>query len=792
MPPNPDVPDAFINAVQRYTPDSSGTFAAQLLWQRGIQTVEALIPFADPDAYHPTSPDAFGEEMEWAIARLTSAYHTGETIAIWGDFDADGVTATSVLWDGLGQFFPQGDRLSYLIPNRLKESHGLSIAGLDTLAEKGVTLIITCDTGSTNLVELDHARSRGMDVIVTDHHTLPPQRPNVTAIINPRSLSADHALAHLSGVAVAYKLVEALYEVLPDVPQMPLEHLLDLVAIGLIADLVELKGDCRYLAQVGIERLQTQIRYPTRPGIAALLNLCRRTGDRPTDISFGIGPRINAISRIYGDAHFCVDLLTSTDADLCRKLAEDTEMANLRRKALQRDVVNQVTVRLAELDVSTTEVIVLVDAQWPVGILGLVAGQIAQDYNRPTILLTHSEGQEAIARGSARSVNGIDLYDLVNSQSHLLLGFGGHPFAAGLSLRADDVSLFTDAINQEFRARYGSAIAQTPTLQADLTVHVSDLGQALFRELNLLEPYGMGNPIPRLLIQNCWFENVWHKKIQDLQNRKLNYIKTTFKVWDDSVQQGFPGSWWGHYKDELPEGRCDALVELDYNSAPNGKTNAQYEVRLIAVRPSSVASPYQDRQTGTRSGDAPSLQLLDWRIEKPNDEATGNLSQLTPIAVDDRPATWQQFYDSLIQAQVRNAPLAIAFPPPVDQTPENIWKTLVGIAKYLTRTQHTTTTEELQHALGMGWRSLQLGFTALNALGFRLTVTGQDVAITYLDTSEDSSEQASGNSEESHALYLIQVFMAAVGEEQFRQRFFHEIPASTLKAAADQFLQNTQ
>jgi single-stranded-DNA-specific exonuclease len=293
-PPNLSIPDNFIRAVRRLTPESSGECAATLLWQRGIQTVDALAPFVDPTAYEPASPFAFGEEMEWAIARLTTAYHQQETVAIWGDFDADGVTATSVLWDGLGQFFPQGDRLSYVIPNRLKESHGLLRSGIEALAKRGVTLIITCDTGSTNRAELDHAHDLGMDVIVTDHHTLPPERPTATAIINPRSLSPDHPLAHLSGVAVAYKLVEALYDALPAVPELPLEHLLGLVAIGLIADLVELKGDCRYLAQVGIQRLQTQVKTPTRPGIAALLNLCRRTGDRPTDISFGIGPRINA------------------------------------------------------------------------------------------------------------------------------------------------------------------------------------------------------------------------------------------------------------------------------------------------------------------------------------------------------------------------------------------------------------------------------------------------------------------------------------------------------------------
>ncbi|MEL6320896.1 MAG: single-stranded-DNA-specific exonuclease RecJ, partial [Cyanobacteria bacterium J06626_14] len=596
----------FMQAVKAYVPNSDGQFAAQLLWKRGIQTIEQLEPFINPEAYQQTLASAFGDEMNRAIARLQLAYESREAVAIWGDFDADGVTATSVLWEGFGQFFPQGDRLSYFIPNRLTDSHGLSIHGIDRLAEKGITLIVTCDTGSTNLAEIDHANRLGIDIIVTDHHTLAERRPDVVAIINPRSLPMGHPLSHLSGVAVGYKLVEALYNALPTVPTQPLHALLDLVAIGLIADLVELKGDCRYLAQMGIRQLQTQVTHPTRPGIAELLKYCRRSGDRPTDISFGIGPRINAISRIYGDAHFCVELLTSTDVERCRELAEATELANVRRKALQRDVEQQVMLKLAELDLSTTGVIVLADAQWPVGVLGLVAGKIAQTYGRPTILLNTSTVEastsdaaasaqgHAVARGSARSVNSINLYELVKSQAHLLQGFGGHPFAAGLSLRTEDVVLFADAINQEFRARYGTAIAQHPVVNIDLTVRVADLGKSLFRELNVLEPYGMGNPIPKLVIRHCWFKKVWNQKIRDLTNRKLNYIKTTFEIWDDSVDQGFHGTWWGHYKEDIPDGRCDAVVELDYNSAPYGNRKPRYEVRLIAVRRAmAAASPYR-------------------------------------------------------------------------------------------------------------------------------------------------------------------------------------------------------
>jgi len=295
-------PEWFIQEIRRHAPDIAGHYAGQLLWQRGIRDRQGVAGFLNPNLVQPASPFEFGQEMHWAVERLLAAQRAGGKVAIWGDFDADGITATAVLWEGLGQFFPQYLQLTYYIPNRLTESHGLNRQGIDALAQSGTQLIVTCDTGSTNLEEIEYAGELGIDIIVTDHHTLLEQRPPVVAIINPRSLPASHQMANLSGVAVAYKLVEALYLTLPHIPQQPLEDLLDLVAIGLIADLVQLTGDCRYLAQQGIKRLQQQLSSPTRPGVQKLLQLCQRAGDRPTDISFGLGPRINAVSRIHGDS----------------------------------------------------------------------------------------------------------------------------------------------------------------------------------------------------------------------------------------------------------------------------------------------------------------------------------------------------------------------------------------------------------------------------------------------------------------------------------------------------------
>ncbi|UWU49373.1 single-stranded-DNA-specific exonuclease RecJ [Limnospira platensis C1] len=264
--PSRKIPDWMIAEIRRHHPNISGKYLSQLLLSRGISTPEKLTRFLEIDSYQPASPAEFGAEMQQAIARLTLAYqrcishNNPEKIVIWGDFDPDGITATAVLWEGLRQFF--GSSVSYTIPNRLTDSHGLNQRGIETLAAQGCSLIITCDTGSTNLAELQLAQNLGIDVIITDHHTLPPTRPPVVAIINPRNLPSDHPLYHLSGVAIAYKLVEALYMALPGVSQQPLENLLDLVAIGLIADLVEITGDCRYLAKRGFNNSKNNRKTP--------------------------------------------------------------------------------------------------------------------------------------------------------------------------------------------------------------------------------------------------------------------------------------------------------------------------------------------------------------------------------------------------------------------------------------------------------------------------------------------------------------------------------------------------
>lgn len=751
--------DSFVQRVHGLTQGKGDRHLAQLLWQRDLADIDKLPGFLNPDHYTPTSAFDFGQEMKRAMGRLVQARVAQEKIAIWGDFDADGVTATSVLWEGLGQFFAQENQLTYYVPNRLTESHGLNNAGIDQLKAWGATLIVTCDTGSTNLTEIAYAKTLGIEIIVTDHHTLPGDRPDVLAIINPRYFAETHPLYHLSGVAVAYKLIEALYATLPEIPTQPVTNLLDLVAIGLIADLVALKGDCRYLAQMGIRELQKQMSPETvvHPGIKFLLEACRKTGDRPTDISFGIGPRINAVSRIHGDASFCVELLTSRDLNRCRDLAQQAELANTRRKEIQNTVAQQAKRQAEKFDLSTTGVLILADPQWQGGVLGLVANQVAQEFGRPTILLTYDRDQE-LWKGSARSALGIDLYELVHSQAHLLHRFGGHPFAAGLSLKPENLELFQMGINQKARQLLGDNASQGSPLNIDLTVTVNALGKDLFQELKCLEPCGMGNPVPKILVQHCGLEVTHFHKLKDKFNRKLNYYKTDFLIWDETGE--IEGIWWGGHPDDLLQGNgLDVVLELDYSSVTRA-----YFVRLLGIRQSI---PSADNGVAT---DKTQRTLIDCR-----QQANADIDPTQYILQADCPVVWQDLYPNYQQAIAKTQPLALMYDEPPTLDPDQSLRLLIGIAKYLADSAKTVSIQTLITKLGGGDRRLKLGLAALINFGFSYDINDETISL--------------HRTEPQAAPEKIEQFQSLIAEESFQQKYFIEVPLTVMQQTLEATVQ---
>ncbi len=775
------IPTGFVDTVCNLSGLEDGHYAAQLLWLRGFRDSNKLEGFINCDAYQPTNPSsAFGQEIKRAIYRIQKARVNTEKVAIWGDFDADGITATSLLKEGLAEFLPHKEQLTSYIPNRFRESHGLNCQGIDNLKQWGANLIITCDTGSTNLNEIIYAKSLGIDLIITDHHTLPDHRPEVFSFLNPRQFAQTHPLYHLSGVAVAYKLIEALYLAFPHIPQNPLENLLDLVAIGLISDLVQLTGDCRYLAQKGIQQLQKQMENPTRPSVAYLLKLCKSKGDRPTDISFGIGPRINAISRIKGDASFCVELLTSKDEQRCQKLAEETNLVNTRRKLLQQRIAKEAVKKLQEIDLSTTGVIVLSDSQWDSGVLGLVANQIALEYARPTILLTTKDesfnhqsidnlssnstfpnstsinSNLKLARGSARSINNIDLYDLVKTQEKLLHRFGGHPYAAGLSLPVENIPIFTEAINQQLRKKIDVNLI-TPTLQIDLVVKVSELNKNLFSNLKILEPYGMGNPIPKLLIKNCCIKDLDYGKFRDKNGKTSQNKYVKFKIYDDSIaeEKGFPGIWWGHNKYELEENQFyDIVGEFDIDSHNN-----QHRFRLVDIRKANLDS-----------------HQLNQKIDKQNNliDCRGKSLQKSELIgcnlLEECPKKWQQIQQEYYQATANSKKLALAYQANQNSA-EKTWKNLVGIAKFLSKTNKIVTLEEVGKKLNISHQTLKLGLKTLSEIGFNYSFHGDNLQVN-LTSSITISPDGNGK---------ITEFLKAVAEEEFQKQYFCQVSIKTIQ-----------
>ena len=463
------------------------------------------------------------------------------------------------------------------------------------------------------------------------------------------------------------------------------------------------------------------------------------------------------MSRIHGDASFCVELLTSQDNDRCNLLAEEAELANTRRKSLQKDTIKQVTKKLEQLDLSTTSVIVLEDRQWQGGVLGLAAGQIAQEYGRPTVLLSSGgsqDGEETMARGSARSINGIDLYQLVKSQSDLLHRFGGHPFAAGLSMPLDNLGLFREGMNQQLRQ--GNIADLMPQVKIDLVVTVADLGRDLFEELRLLEPYGMGNPIPKLLVKNCWFKNVWNQNIQDKRGRKVQYIKTSFNILDDTVKQGFSGLWWGHYKDEIPvTGRCDAIAELDFNTF-----SKRYEIRLISLKPSEEANLDAAAEATNRLIDRrKNPQQLELEIL----DSQANLLQQCPDS-------WNDIHREYRRAIHSDRSLVLAYQPDRSEDLNRVWLELLGIAKYLVRTQKQVTKQQIKDKLRLSDLSFAVGLAALQLSGFE-------------HTDRDSCYQFSYSAREpdNELSVRLKLFLNIIEEEYFQQHYFHRVELATIE-----------
>ena len=535
---------------------------AQILVRRGLHDLARARAFLDPNAYTPSPPESFAE-MDKACTRIDHAIAAGEPICIWGDFDVDGQTATTLLVQALRGLNGQ---VSYHIPVRARESHGVNREHLEAIIDSGVRLVITCDTGITASDALAYAKSRGVDVILTDHHSLPEQLPPAYATINPKLLPEDHPLSGLPGVGVAYKLAEALYQRARREAELP--GLLDLVAMGIVADLALQTGDTRYLLQRGLPVL----REARRTGLQILYELSNLQPAYLSEehIGFVLGPRLNALGRL-DDANPAVEFLTTTDPGRARGLATHLEGLNARRRLLTGQVLRGAQEMIAK-DGSLLEqaALVLAHPEWPAGVIGIVASELVERYNRPTVLLSAPPGQAA--RGSARSIESVNITEAIAAQQALLQGFGGHPMAAGLALAAENIPAFRHGLSRYIEKSLKGA-APRPTLSIDGFISLGDLSLDLVADLERLAPFGPGNPplalvIPRVTILSS-----------STIGRDGSHLQIMIKDEQDRTRRVI---WWGGADWPLPEGIFDLACVV---RASNFRGQRDVQVEWIDARP---------------------------------------------------------------------------------------------------------------------------------------------------------------------------------------------------------------
>ena len=462
---------------------------ARLLAQYGLTDPQRVRAFLDPAYYTPTSPYALPGMAE-AVACVRQSIAQGKRIRIWGDFDADGQTATAILFEALSAL---GAQVDFRLPLR-HEGHGLHPRVIYEAIQEGIGLLITCDTGTGDLESAEIAHRAGLALIITDHHDLGASLPKARAFLNPKVLKADHPLRELAGAGVAYLLAKALLEGTPH--EGVIAGVLDLVALGLIADVAAQVNEVRYLCQLGLAAL----RATARPGLAALMALAHVDQATLTerDISYQLGPRLNAVGRL-ADAAEVVELLLMRDPARAQALAEKLEALNLDRRLHTEMLMRRVLDRLeAEPELLRQGALVVEGEDWEPGVLGLVAGDLARRYQRPTILIAHRPNQPSVA--SARSVEGVDIHEAIAAQGDLLLREGGHPMAAGFTIARENVPAFRARLLEYLRAKAITAPPPEPVLWIDAHVPPHELTLDLARALGKLAPHGPLNPRPTFMV----------------------------------------------------------------------------------------------------------------------------------------------------------------------------------------------------------------------------------------------------------------------------------------------------
>ena len=454
---------------------------AQVLARRGIDTPQKLSALLDPPHRLPYDPLRI-TGMDIALKRLYAAVNNGERVGVFGDFDVDGVTGTAIIFEGLTSL---GVPVTPYLPHRVDEGHGLSNAAIDSLAAQGVTLIVTVDTGITSFAEVDYAKSLGIDVIITDHHLPHDGVPNAVASLNPKLPGGDYPFFDLCGAGIGFKLVQGLFEYYGQ-PWDP--GLLELAALGTIADLVPLLDENRYLVREGLRELAKT----RRPGLRALYSSARVDPDEITaeTVSFQIAPRLNSAGRM-GDPMDSFKLLTTTSPEEAGALTRKLESLNMERRAASEEayvIADQLVAEMGELP----SLLVISDARFQRGVSGLIAGRLVDRYRRPAVVIA-VEGEFSVASG--RSIPEFNIVAAIESCEDLLVRFGGHSQAAGLTIPTEDIPQLKSRL-EAYTTRSLETQGLERKVEIDALINLEELDEVMIRWINDLEPYGPGNPRP--------------------------------------------------------------------------------------------------------------------------------------------------------------------------------------------------------------------------------------------------------------------------------------------------------
>ena len=542
---------------------------ARLLVQRGITTYNDAKAFFRPRLSDLHDPFLM-KDMEKAVERLQEAIHNQEKVIVYGDYDVDGTTSVALMYLFLKQRIKE---IEYYIPDRYSEGYGISPKSIDYAVDNGFTLVVALDCGIKAVDKIARAKERGLDFIICDHHNPGEEIPPAVAVLDPKQPDCDYPYKELSGCGVGFKLLQA-YSQKNNVEYEEIYDLLDLVAVSIAADIVPITGENRVLAYYGLKKLNSN----PGVGLQTIINFAGINGTEITisDIVFKIGPRLNASGRIeHGKKS--VQILVSDDEDKSDLLGEEIDSFNEIRKTLDRDITQDALDMIeGNEEMKAMNSTVLYNRDWHKGVVGIVASRVTEQYYRPTVILTESNG---LATGSARSVRDFDLYEAIGQCSDLLESYGGHMYAAGLTMKIEHIPEFKQRF-EEIVTRQITDKQQIQTVEVDAKITLSEITPRFFRILKQFAPFGPHNMTPVFVTEDVYDAGTSRLVGKNKEHLKLDLV-------EPDVNSGiFPGIAFNQSEayDLITSGTpfdiCYSINENEYR----GKTNLQLFIRDIKKR----------------------------------------------------------------------------------------------------------------------------------------------------------------------------------------------------------------